>query len=60
MKLAAQPNLFQHSDQAKAQAFRIAADTARRDPFWSPEEGERRAQAYEAQAREWDAREAGA
>lgn len=56
MKLAAQRNLFQHSDQAKAQAFRVAAETARRDPYWSPEDGERRAQAYEAQAREIERR----
>jgi hypothetical protein len=39
-----------------AESYRIAAETARRDPFWSPEEGERRAQAYEAQAREWEQR----
>lgn len=56
MRLSNQPNLFQHSDQAKAHAFRVAAETARRDPYWSPEDGERRAQAYEAQAREIEQR----
>jgi hypothetical protein len=39
-----------------AESYRIAAETARRDPFWSPEDGERRAQAYEAKAREWEQR----
>lgn len=56
MKLSAQPNLFQHSDQAKAQAFRLAAETARRDPHYTPDEGERRAQWYEAQAKQFEAR----
>jgi hypothetical protein len=45
---------LRHGPEKMAESFRIAAETARRDPFWSPEEGERRARAYEAQAREWE------
>jgi hypothetical protein len=56
MKLSAQPNLFQHSDQAKAQAYRVAAETARRDPHYTPDEGERRAQWYEREAERYEVR----
>lgn len=40
----------QHSPTALARALRIAADTARRDPYWTPDDGEQRAQQYEREA----------
>lgn len=40
----------QHSPTLKAAALRVAAETARRDPHWTPYEAERRAQAYEREA----------
>lgn len=45
------PLLFaQHSPTAKAAALRVAAETARRDPYWTPEQGEQRAREYEREA----------
>lgn len=43
-------DLFHHSPKALAQAHRIAADTARRNPYETPEQAERRAQHHEAEA----------
>ena len=51
-----QMDVFRHSDAALAAAYRCAAETARRDPHFSPEEGERRARAYEAEARKYEPR----
>lgn len=55
MKFDAALQGFRHGPDKMADSFRLAAETARRDPFWSPDDGEKRAQAYEAQAREWEA-----
>lgn len=47
-----QRDLFRHSPQAMARAFRVAAESARTNPFETPEQGERRARYYEAQAQQ--------
>lgn len=47
---ARQLDVFRHSDPAMARAYREAAETARRDPYWTPEQGEARARYYEAEA----------
>lgn len=51
-----QLDLYRHSDEAMARAYRIAAETARRDPNFTPDEGERRARAYESQAQQYESR----
>ncbi|MFD0738270.1 hypothetical protein ACFQZQ_03065 [Lysobacter koreensis] len=56
MKSTNQPNLFQHSDAAKARAYRVAADTVRHDPHFSDDERERRAANYLAEAERYEAR----
>lgn len=50
MKSEDQPDLFRNSPGALAKAYRVAADTARVDPHWTPQEGERRAREYENEA----------
>lgn len=45
-----QTDLFHHAGAPLADAYRAAAETARRDPHFSPDEGEARARAYEAEA----------
>jgi hypothetical protein len=50
MKLTPQLDVFRHSPKAVAQAYRIAAESARRNPFETPDQGEARARYYEAEA----------
>ena len=45
-----QLDLYRHSATALARAHRIAAETARRNPYETPEQAERRAQHHEAEA----------
>ena len=45
-----QPDLLRDSPAVRAQQWRTQAETARNDPYWRPEERERRAAYYEAQA----------
>jgi hypothetical protein len=45
-----QRDLFRDSPRAMAQAFRVAAESARINPFETPDQAERRAQHYEAEA----------
>lgn len=45
-----QLDVFRHSDQAQAAAYRMAAETARVDPFWTEEQQEARARFYEQEA----------
>lgn len=45
-----QPDLIRNSPPELARAFRVAADTARRDPHFAPDEAERRAAYYEREA----------
>ena len=42
--------IFRDSAKAQAEAYRVAAETARRNPFETPEAAERRARYYEQQA----------
>jgi hypothetical protein len=56
MKFAESLQGFRVGPAKMAESYRIAAETARCDPFYSPDEGERRARYYEAQAREWESR----
>lgn len=51
-----QLDLYRHSDDGLAEAFLAAADTARRNPFETPDECEQRARLYEQQAAEHEAR----
>ncbi len=51
-----QLDLYTHSDQGIAEAYRVAADTARRNPFETPDRCEQRARLYEQQASEHEAR----
>lgn len=51
-----QLDLYRHSDAALAASYRLAAETARRDPNFTTEEGERRARHYEAEARKYEPR----
>lgn len=46
----AQLDLYRHGDAGMAEAFRQAADAARRNPFETPEQREERARHYELQA----------
>lgn len=39
-----------HSPSAQARAHRIAAEAARRNPYFTPEQGEERAKHYEREA----------
>ena len=48
--------MAQHSPSALARAYRVAAETARMDPFWTPEDGERRARQYLAEAEKLERR----
>jgi len=50
MKLPAQRDLLHESPPAMAAAHRIAAESARRNPFETPDDGERRAQYHEREA----------
>lgn len=54
MKSTDQLDLIRHSDAAKAHAYRVAADTARVDPFWTEEERAKRAAYYEAEAKRFE------
>lgn len=47
---ATQLDLYRHSAMAMAAAHRLAAEAARRNPFESPDAGERRAQYHENEA----------
>ena len=51
-----QLDLYTHSDQGLAEAFRAAADAARRNPFETPDQCELRARIYEQQAAEHEAK----
>jgi hypothetical protein len=46
----AQSDIFRDSPAARAQRFRIAAETERNNPYFTPDERERRAAYYEQQA----------
>ena len=46
----AQLDVFRHSDAAKADAYRKAAETALVDPFWTEEQREARHRYYLAEA----------
>jgi hypothetical protein len=50
MKVPLHTKMAQHSPSALARAYRVAAETARRDPYWSPSDGEVRAKQYEQEA----------
>lgn len=54
-----QLDIIRHSDQGLAEAFRVAADTARRNPFETPDAAEKRARLYEQQAAEHEAKASG-
>ena len=45
-----QLDLYRHSAPALARAYREAAETARKNPYETPEKSERRAKHYEAEA----------
>jgi hypothetical protein len=45
-----QPDLIRNSPPALAKAFRLAADTARCDPHFTPEAAEARARYYLSEA----------
>lgn len=45
-----QRDLFRDSPRAMAHHFRVAAETERRNPFFTPEQAERRANYYLAEA----------
>lgn len=45
-----QLDLYRHSAPALAAAYREAAETARKNPYETPEKSERRAQHYLAEA----------
>jgi len=49
-----QLDLYRHSPAALAASYRQAAETARRDPHFSPSEGERRAAWYLAEAERYE------
>jgi len=49
-----QLDLYRHSPQALAASYRQAAETARRDPHFSPEDGEKRARHYLAEAERYE------
>lgn len=55
-----QLDLYRHGDAGLADAFRKAADAARRNPFETPEQCEERARHYELQAQQHEARAGGA
>lgn len=48
-----QLDVFRHSDAGMAQAYRQAAEAARRNPWETPEDAEKRARHYEAQAQSY-------
>lgn len=48
--MSAQMDLYRDDPRAIARAHRLAADTARRNPFETPDAAEQRARYYEAQA----------
>lgn len=50
MKSTSQPDLLRYADAALAQAYRDAADTERRNPYYPPDEAEKRANYYLDQA----------
>lgn len=54
MRSDQQLDILRHSDAGLAQAYRQAADTARRDPHYTPDEGERRAAYYLQQAERYE------
>jgi hypothetical protein len=51
-----QLDLYRHTDAAMAEAFRRAAETARNNPFETPDQCERRAAHYEEQAKRCESR----
>lgn len=51
-----QPDLIRNSPPELAKAYRVAADTERRNPYFTPDEGERRARHYEAKAQALESR----
>lgn len=54
--MSQQFDLYRHSDAGMALAYRQAADAARRNPFETPSQAEKRAAYYERQAAECEAR----
>lgn len=48
--MSAQLDVFRHSDAGLAQAYRQAAEAARRNPWEAPDAAEKRARYYEQQA----------
>lgn len=51
-----QLDLYRHSPRFLAAAFREAARTERRNPYYAPDEAEKRARHYEAKAAELEQR----
>lgn len=49
-----QLDLYRHSPEAMAQACREAAASARVNPYEAPDDAERRARHYEAEARRYE------
>jgi hypothetical protein len=45
-----QPDLIRNSPPELARAYRLAAETARRDPHFAPHDAEQRARFYEREA----------
>lgn len=56
MRSDKQLDLIRHSDEALIRANKLAAETARVDPFYTYEERERRANHYLAEAAKLEAR----
>lgn len=50
MRSDVQPDLIRNSPPELARAYRVAADTERRNPYFAPDEAERRAAHYEREA----------
>lgn len=50
MNACVQLDVFRHSDAAQAAAYRLAAETARVDPFWTDDQRESRVRFYLSEA----------
>lgn len=49
-----QPDLLRNADAELAKAYRTAAETARIDPFWTPEDASKRAAYYTSMAEQYE------
>jgi hypothetical protein len=54
--MSAQLDLIRHSDAGLALAYRQAAEAARRNPFETPDQAEKRARHYDEQAQRYEGR----